>query len=460
MIDKVASQSRRSVWLAVSALLTAYIGTTGLGAAFFPSEFGESQLAAFLWPESIGFDTSVLGSATYWLILLSIVLITPAVALLSGSVASKVTQRIVFPQIPLIVPITLAGIMAAFCAYKLAGAGALSALDAFDRSTCYDEKILRRGELIGLLGNRFYSFAYSSLPILGCYFLARGVREKDLISIASCIVLSAVVLWFNIAIFFKSAAVIYVGMLGATLWLSGVGILRCASITAVSAIALYTVLSLTQFCDRQVKSWERTIPPITTTAPDQPQATQQPQQQKPQEKGVVYKAGYMVRAALFRMASGFPYYIDTFSTPTSRCGIVRPPSPWWSQQTCFPPITVFKKMYPGVTYTTGYQPAPLNVSAYAEAGPWYVLFATIACGIILGVTASLARDRGPLSITIVVASCIYAYYATQSSLTGSLIDSYGLLWLLLPIGLMVSISAMIPRLSQLAGRLPMDQLRS
>jgi hypothetical protein len=38
-----------------------------------------------------------------------------------------------------------------------------------------------------------------------------------------------------------------------------------------------------------------------------------------QGKPLINKAGYMIRAALFRMAAGFPYYVQMFSEPDERC---------------------------------------------------------------------------------------------------------------------------------------------
>ena len=166
-------------------------------------------------------------------------------------------------------------------------------------------------------------------------------------------------------------------MLGATLWLSGVGFWRSAGFAILGAGGLYIGPSVMQFCEGQVKSWERTIPATGQTNGKSPSAGAS------QETEISHKAIYMARAALFRMAAGFPYYIYSFRDPEDRCGVVRPPRRWWSAPNCFAPIVVFRKMYPNVTYTTGHQPAPLNVSAYAEAGPWYVLFATLACGAFL-----------------------------------------------------------------------------
>ena len=215
--------SRAAVWLATATLLVAYVGTSGVGAALFPSKFGQHQLAAFLWPETVNFDAAILGSPTYWTHLLSLAVIAPIMALMVGSAVGRFTPNLTIPKIPMSIPIALATLMIAYCLYKLAAAGALSAQAAMDRSLCYEGKILRRMELTGLLGNYFYGLVYSSLPILSCYFLARGIRENDQIALIGCAILSAFILWFNFAILFKAAAVIYVGMLGATLWLRGSG---------------------------------------------------------------------------------------------------------------------------------------------------------------------------------------------------------------------------------------------
>jgi hypothetical protein len=207
------------------------------------------------------------------------------------------------------------------------------------------------------------------------------------------------------------------------------------------AIGLYAALSVMQFCDQQGTSWNRTLPMMpapTIAAPSPAAAVAEPSDQG---KPLFNKIGYMARAALFRMSAAFPYYVQTFSDPDQRCGIVRPPLHWLPAQACFGPIKIFKEIYPDVTYATGFQPAPLNVSAFAEAGPWYALAATIICGLILGSLSALAKDASPISVSLTVACCVYAYYVSQTSLIGSLLDSYGLAWLLLPIVIMLTLAA-------------------
>ena len=154
----------------------------------------------------------------------------------------------------------------------------------------------------------------------------------------------------------------------------------------------------------------------------------------------------MVRAVLLQMAAGFPYYVQIFADPNERCGAHIPPRRLFSHQTCFGPIKVFDKMHPRLAYTVGFQPAPVNASAHAEAGPWYAVAAMAASGLVLGILAAFARGRDSLSIAMTVAGCVYAYYLTQSSFAGSLLDPYGLIWLISPLLLIIVIGAVRGRL--------------
>ena len=103
------------------------------------------------------------------------------------------------------------------------------------------------------------------------------------------------------------------------------------------------------------------------------------------------------------------------------------------RERCFASRSIFDRMYPTITYTIGNAPAPANVAAFAAAGWWYVILATVLCGVVIGAISFLARGRTPLSAATCVAACVYAYYVCQTSFVGSLVDSYGLFWLLMPL---------------------------
>jgi hypothetical protein len=447
----------RPIHITTTVLVGTYLVTTGFGAALFTSQIGREQLAAHLYPQPVPIEwMTTLGSPLYWYLLLSMILIAPIAAFAAERATARFASSVKFPEMPTWIPLTIAAGMSGYCIYKLAMAGGLSAREAWDNSVCYDAKILRRVQLFGQLGTRFYCFVYSGLPMIGCYLLAQGIKKKDALAYAGCAGISALVIWFDVAIMMKAPAVIYIGTLGLTLALCGFGFLRSVAVTVPVAVGIYAALSVMQFCSEQA-AWGRAAPsaaaevlsPMSTeTMPSgnsdiiaaPPILQKRRAAPKPaDENSTVNKAWHMARAAVFRMAAGFPYYVQTFSEPDQRCGIEQPPYSWLEKQPCFGPIKVFSKMYPDLTYTTGFQPAPASVSAYGEAGLWYVLAATILCGLIIGAISAFSTGDHPQSIVLIVACCIYAYYVSQTSLTGSLIDSYGLIWLLFPIVLMTII---------------------
>jgi hypothetical protein len=225
----------------------------------------------------------------------------------------------------------------------------------------------------------------------------------------------------------KAPLLIYIGVIALTLILCGVGILRTTAIAVPLIGVAYIALSVLQFCNQQKPSWDVDLHKSTTS--------------QGETKTPVYKAFYMTRAVSFRMAASFPYYLQEFSDPNERCGLEVPPLRLIPPQTCFPPTKIFSLMYPSVTYVKGYAPAPLNVSAYSELGIGYSFIAMIVAGILIGTISFFANGRNPLSISLGVAVCLFSYYVTQVSLTGSIFDSYGLVWLLFPVGLIVIITS-------------------
>jgi hypothetical protein len=64
------------------------------------------------------------------------------------------------------------------------------------------------------------------------------------------------------------------------------------------------------------------------------------------------------------------------------------------------------------------------------------------CGLTIGGLAAFSFGKKSIAgVAIGAIACLYAYYVSQSSLAGSLLDSYGLVWLLLPVMIVVAIGA-------------------
>jgi hypothetical protein len=452
----------RSIHYALAVLIGAYVVTIAIGATLLPFSFGQHQFAALVALPLERMPT--LGSPLYWFLLALMLVVAPATAMGVESYARKLLPPI-RPRIPLSLPLSLGAAMVVWCIYRLELIDALSLAPVWDRSTCYEEKIIRRMALISHLGTRYYCFIYSSLPVLGSYLLARGIKEKNRPAFLGCVILSAAVIWLDLATLMKTPALLYIGMLGLTLLLCGFGVIRSAMVVLAGCIPLYLALSVTQYCEQQVASWEVTapkvaesaqsdkpsllpekaLPAIESPAPPSPLPAAPPAASEavstPPSLGVTSKVANMARSFLLRMSVGFPYYVQLFSDPAQRCGIERPPLSILPERPCFPPEKVFRVIYPDVTYVKGAQPAPVNLYGYAEGGLWYAVIATAIAGAIIGIISAFG-GTSPLSIAVTVAICIYSYYVSQVSLTGSIIDSYGLIWLILPLALIAGPSLM------------------
>ncbi|MET4040511.1 hypothetical protein ABIC03_002202 [Bradyrhizobium sp. RT6a] len=446
--------------LAVGVAVTAYIATSG-AAALIPFSFGQEQLRLLFFPQEVPYAwMTTLGSATYWLLFLLTLVIVPIAAIATEKIFASATVS--FPdEVPLWIPLVLSGAMIAFCVHRLAQAGGLSASAAWDQSLCYQDKILRRVELFKLLGNHYFSFVYSSLPIVACYLLARGLLTREKIALGACAGVSLIVLWLDVATIQKAPALLYVLVLGLTLALSGCGLVRSACATIAVGGTIYVALALSQFCGVENRGHpERTAlessplashpgpsPMVPLAESSSVLGSPSAADGEPSESGFhggLAKAIRILRSSVFRMAVGIPYYVQIFSDPDQRCGIVRPTlGGLLAPQPCYPATKVFAVIYPAITYTTGSQPAGVSLSGYAEGGPFYAVLATAIAGSLIGLISALTRRNDPMSIAMQVAGCLYAYYMTQVPLTATLLDSYGLVWLIAPLVAMRALTWMI-----------------
>ena len=431
----------RPVHLALATLIFIYLGTTGIGAAIATTGFGRAQLQEFFSVSPVPFDwLKTLGSPLYWTLLLQPILIVPVVALVAERATERLAPSLALPDLPTWIAVGLASLFAAFCIYKLAEAGGLSAHEAWDRSFCYQQQITRRVELMQLLGNRFYAFAYSSLPVVAFFLLAKGILQKSRSALFAFAVLSAIIAWLYIAMIMKAPLVIYVGLCALTVVLCRFTWRSAAVATLIAvplAAGIYFGLSALQICPTEHAAWQIKEQPEAPAAAGNPVAAPSSAPThlaQPSDKIVRFS-----RNAVFRMASAFPYYVQTFSNPEERCGVELPLA--LASQRCYPPTKMFKIIFPSVDYVTGFAPAGATLTAYAELGLFYSFVVAVIVGAIIGFISVFAGTGDPLRVTIGVALCMFCYYVTQSSLTGSLIHSYGLIWLLLPILIMITASA-------------------
>jgi hypothetical protein len=425
----------------------AYGATTVVGATFLLDPFGQIQFQYFMGTDTVQYMTT-LGSASYWSLLLMPLILTPIGSIIgyklsqpmtSGVADSFVRLRLWLPSTALLlVPLT------AYCAYKLWLSDALVPWAALDSKICIEEKIQRRMDLINSLGNHVYKILYTAIPILVALTLAAAVQRKKrepLILTGLSILLGT---WLCVALYMKAPIlIILIGAAVAGIAAGISSVIVLPTTIAVGAV-IFITLSVTQVCKTpSLTSIVYHLPIGKSPAEAVRLKLAPPGEDASVDQKVLYYAVQIARAPVFRMAAGFPYYIDIFSNPTERCGIW---APHILPSSCFPPIKAYEVAYPFKPHgTTGYLPAPVNTSALAEAGYMYSVAATLLVGFILGLISTFCGYKTPFSVAATVAACIFAYYASQVSLTASLVDSYGLVWLALTIFVIWFVSFLVQR---------------
>ncbi len=158
---------------------------------------------------------------------------------------------------------------------------------------------------------------------------------------------------------------------------------------------IFAALTVTQICE---------APSMTSAVYHLPMGSKNPAdaikiiRESPDENAradqkILLYAVQIARAPVFRMAAGFPYYVDIFSNPDERCGIW---APHVFPNSCFPPIKAYEVAYPfRPNGTTGYLPAPVNTSALAEAGYAYSAGCDPACWIHHRTNLDVLRTQNP-----------------------------------------------------------------
>jgi hypothetical protein len=140
---------------------------------------------------------------------------------------------------------------------------------------------------------------------------------------------------------------------------------------------------------------------------------------------------------VMRMPSALPYYLDLFpgTLPYSGYTILDALNPY--SQDPGNSFIVARTMYPRSPVESA-QPAPAHVDAYADFGVFNVLGVLAVIGALLAVVARWRsrRTASPLWHALYIQGLVMVYYLTQTSLRGSIWDSMGLCWSILPIAVL------------------------
>ena len=444
----------------------AYTATTVIGAAALLDEVGLREFEInqpMFRPE----DYPLIGSMTYWVLLLSPFFLVPVGAAAGGyaanfTLANRLAgfltrgEKYIIPTVYLIT-----GACTTYCIWKLIVTGAYFPALYFDRTLSCNVRLMRRIELFGELRYLYYAFAYATIPIGAAVALLSWRKYGRGFHAGMFVVLFAAAMYLNIVLYMKANLVVFflVLLFGCILAKAPFRFLFTLGLICVACLLLMQGLLgcyRNSFPQTSRPSGEVSVA-LATSSPTKAHeemagdaqasafyviADNLPMRpQMSQETVFVDAAVIFVRSVIFRMAASVPYYVQIFSNPDERCGIESSFLPFFPRETCHPPTKVGTHVNSGPIQE--FISAPAHITAYAELGLAYAVVVLLLGGSIMGFFWGITQKaQSPLFWSVGAAVCAFAYYLTQAGFTGALAHSYGFVWYLFPIAAATAIHAL------------------
>ena len=468
----VSSVAMVTVWLRLKPLrmplliyFAAYTATTVIGAAALLDDVGLREFEInqpMFHPENY----PLIGSMTYWVLLLLPFFLVPVGAAAGGYAANfKLADRLsdfVNRDEKYIIPIVywIAGACTAYCLWKLIATGAYFPALYFDRTLNCNARLMRRIELFGELRYLYFAFAYAAVPIGATVALLSWKKDGRGFRAGIFVALLTAVVYLNIVLYMKANLVIFclvllfgcilakvpfrfllaLGLFAVACLLLMQGLLGCYrnsfAETSRSSGVVSVALATSRSTGGHEVSGDARASAFYVVADAQPMRSQMSP-----EAVFVDAAMIFVRSVIFRMAASVPYYVQIFSNPDERCGIESNSLPFFPRETCFPPTKVGTRVNPGPMQE--FLSAPAHITAYAELGLAYAVVVLLLGGSMMGFFWGIAQKaQSPLFWSVGAAVCAFAYYLTQAGFTGTLTHSYGFVWYLFPIVAATAIHAL------------------
>jgi hypothetical protein len=107
-------------------------------------------------------------------------------------------------------------------------------------------------------------------------------------------------------------------------------------------------------------------------------------------------------------------------------------------------LVVFDYMYPSVFWTQGAAAGASHLRAYSQGGIIWASLATVIVWLLIRLLGRLRKSlSGPIGFAFLVQSGVTLYHLTQTSLRGAVLESYGLLWGVIPLVALVVLSSIL-----------------
>jgi hypothetical protein len=383
-----------------------YLVTTGIGAAIIAASDGDLAVL-----QAYGLDLkplTFLGGPLYWVMLFAPLIIPGLVVLqFRRDYLTEQVLNVALPRNDNLDQITLMTVSFGFigyCLVRLAMSGNISVISMWLTLQGDAAGIVGlRVDLIPVLGREFFGILYIALPTLSSASLYVFYHKPTLLSGAMVFLTVFSIIFLNLAIMQKSPLLIYFIILGFGFYELRRFRIWIAVIFVLSLICLLTVLQSFFTQDWTIVNSMELI--------------------------------------IFRLASSFPYYLNLFPDLLPYTG---PDLGLHLIGLCDSPLDheeVYNYMYPQTTWAQGAAPAPAHVRAYAQLGPAFALLTVVICGFFIRAIATLRmRINGPSSFALYIASLLFLYYSTQTSLRESILSCYGIVWALISLSIPLLVS--------------------
>lgn len=107
-------------------------------------------------------------------------------------------------------------------------------------------------------------------------------------------------------------------------------------------------------------------------------------------------------------------------------------------------LIIFDYMYPDVFWTQGAAAAASHLRAYTQGGVVWACVALVIVSLFIRFLGCLRQSlSGPIGFAFLVQSGVSLYYLTQTSIRGAFLESYGLLWAVLPLFFLIVLSSIL-----------------
>lgn len=107
-------------------------------------------------------------------------------------------------------------------------------------------------------------------------------------------------------------------------------------------------------------------------------------------------------------------------------------------------LVVFDYMYPDIFWTQGAAAGASHIRAYSQGGIVWASMALVLIWLFIRLLGRLRKSlSGPVEFAVLVQSGVTLYYLTQTSLRGAVLESYGLVWGVIPLLALVVLSSIL-----------------